>query len=74
MSQVNLMVRASMISTLGGLPSTSSSTDGPDGESSLLLAMSSQKKRKSSVVKGWPSDHLWPARSLKVNSRPSLFS
>ena len=32
MSQLYLMVRASMISTLGGWPSTKSSTDGPDGE------------------------------------------
>ena len=67
-SQLYLIVRSSMISTLGGLPSTSSTTDGPPGDSSLLLATSSQKKRKSSVVNGSPSDQRWPARRWKVNS------
>ena len=57
---------ALVISTFGRLPSTSNSTFGPPEDSSLSLAMSSQKERKSSVVNGSPSGHLWPAPDLQA--------
>ena len=60
------MVVSSRMSICGNSPF---STQGPPGEGvrSVLPRTSSKKKRKSSVVKGVPSDHLCPSRRWKVN-------
>src|SRR3546814_3407631 len=69
--QVKRTRAASRISTTGGWPSTSSSGGRPRGESSGWLATSSHQKRKSAVVKGWPSDQRCPWRSVRVKRRRS---
>src|SRR3546814_13459484 len=53
------------------ISSTSSSGGRPRGESSGWLATSSHQKRKSAVVKGWPSDQRCPWRSVRVKRRRS---
>src|SRR6185369_714419 len=59
-------VLSSTFSTLAAVPSGFLIQPGSDGVSSLLSSTSLYQNRISSAVKGWPSDHFEPLRSLIV--------
>jgi hypothetical protein len=63
---VKRTVVSSTFSTLAAVPSGFLIQPGRVGVSSLLSSTSLYQNKMSSAVKGWPSDHLEPLRSLIV--------